>query len=138
MARHVRNAGGAGASLWRTTIICSPAGLFTSSDTPRMPSDRRRLVAVVAALLLTIGSGLLVGGALIQTWVLVTAGAVLLVGATVVLTLVLGNLDPVKEAPEAEPQFIAPFEVPLFERLSDPVLLVDRQGLVLRASASTA
>ena len=93
---------------------------------------------MVAALLLTIGSGLLVGGALIQTWVLVTAGAVMLVGATVVLTLVLGNLDPVKPAPDPVAQFISPFDVPLFERLSDPVLLVDRQGLVLRASASTA
>ena len=78
------------------------------------------------------------GGALIQEWALVSAGAVMLVGATVVLTLALGSNDPRKQAPEPLPPFIPPFEVPLFERLSDPVLLVDRQGLVLRASASTA
>lgn len=93
---------------------------------------------MVAALLLTVGSGLLVGGALIQAWAFVTAGAVMLVGATVVLTLILGSPDPWKQAPDPVPLIIAPFEVPLFERLSDPVLLVDRQGLVLRASASTA
>ena len=103
-----------------------------------MQSDRRRLVAVIAALLLTIGSGLLVGGALVQVWALTIAGALMLVGATVVLTVSLSTIDSEKRATSPAPVLAPPFEVPLFERLSDPVLLVDRKGTVLRASASTA
>lgn len=97
---------------------------------------RRRLVAVAAALLLTVGSGLLVGSALVQRGWLTVVGAVLLVAATALLTYAVG-------APDSNSATLATvlpttFEVPLFERLSDPVLLVDRQGTVLRASASTA
>jgi diguanylate cyclase (GGDEF)-like protein/PAS domain S-box-containing protein len=103
-----------------------------------MPSDRRRLIAVVAALLLTVGSGMLVGGALIQEAALTVVGAVMLVGATVVLTLALGQVEQIPRPPGTMTQPAQPFEVPLFERLSDPVLLVDRRGMVLRASASTA
>ena len=103
-----------------------------------MQSDRRRLIAVVAALLLTVGSGMLVGGALIQEGLLTVIGAVLLIGATVVLTLALGQSQQIARMSAAPAQSTTPFEVPLFERLSDPVLLVDRQGTVLRASASTA
>ena len=103
-----------------------------------MQSDRRRLVAVIAALLLTIGSGLLVGGALLQVWFLTIVGALTLVGATVVLTVSLAAINSEKRTPAPPPVLAPRFEVPLFERLSDPVLLVDRKGMVLRASASTA
>jgi diguanylate cyclase (GGDEF)-like protein/PAS domain S-box-containing protein len=104
-----------------------------------MHPDRRRLIAAAAALLLTVGSGMLVGGALVQRGWLTGLGAALLVGATIILTLALGvseqNEKRVVEPTRAAP---VPFEVPLFERLSDPVLLVDPTGRVLRASASTA
>ncbi len=103
-----------------------------------MHPDRRRLVAAGAALLLTAGAGLLVGGALVDRGWLTVAGAVILVGATAVFTLALEATDTSsKEASELQ-RAAAAFEVPLFERLSDPVLLVDREGTVLRASASTA
>jgi diguanylate cyclase (GGDEF)-like protein/PAS domain S-box-containing protein len=102
-----------------------------------MPPDRRHLVPVTSAALLTVGAGLLVGGALTEQFLLAIAGAVLLVGATVVLTLALGVLYE-KGTPAPAPASTVPFEVPLFERLSDPVLLVDRHGTVIRASASTA
>jgi diguanylate cyclase (GGDEF)-like protein/PAS domain S-box-containing protein len=97
---------------------------------------RRRLVAAAAALLLTVGSGLLVGTALVQRGWLIVVGALLLVAATALLTHALSvpGQDPAKPAAEVS----TVFDVPLFERLSDPVLLVDRQGTVLRASASTA
>lgn len=101
-----------------------------------MPVHRSRLVPAAAALALTVGSGLLVGGALVQQWPLTIAGAVLLVGGTAVFTLALGVSRGGRQANVPSPH--APFEVPLFERLSDPVLLVDRKGTVLRASASTA
>ena len=105
-----------------------------------MHPDRRRLVAAASALCLTVGSGLFVGGALVENGTLLTiVGALLLVGATVVLMLALGSgrNEPAETlpAPLSRP---TPFEVALFERLSDPVLLVDRKGVVLRASASTA
>jgi diguanylate cyclase (GGDEF)-like protein/PAS domain S-box-containing protein len=98
---------------------------------------RRRLVVVAAAMLLTVGAGLLVGGTLVQQWALTIAGAAMLVGATVVLAL---DMIPAAQTGSvaAVAPLTAPFEVPLFERLSDPVLLVDRDGKVLRASASTA
>jgi diguanylate cyclase (GGDEF)-like protein/PAS domain S-box-containing protein len=90
-------------------------------------------------LLLTVGAGLLVGGALVERAWLTGAGAVILVGATAVFTLSLGVANSAaKRNSEPSPSAAPPFEVPLFERLSDPVLLVDRQGTVLRASASTA
>jgi diguanylate cyclase (GGDEF)-like protein/PAS domain S-box-containing protein len=97
---------------------------------------RRRLVAAAAALLLTVGSGLLVGSALVQKGFLTVVGALLLVAATALLTHVLGAPDQSAAKPPAA--MPTPFDVRLFERLSDPVLLVDRQGTVLRASASTA
>ena len=105
-----------------------------------MHPDRRRLVAAASALCLTVGSGLFVGGALVENGTLLTiVGALLLVGATVVFMLALGSgrNEPAETlpAPLSRP---TPFEVALFERLSDPVLLVDRKGVVLRASASTA
>jgi len=104
-----------------------------------MHPDRRRLVAVAAAALLTVGSGLLVGGTLVQRGWLTVAGAVMLVGATAVFTIALGLPDHVStDLVSRSPSVAPPFEVPLFERLSDPVFLVDRQGTVLRASASTA
>jgi hypothetical protein len=56
-----------------------------------MHPDRRRLVAAAAATLLTVGSGLLVGGALVRSPWLTVLGAVMLVGATGVFTLALGN-----------------------------------------------
>ena len=101
-----------------------------------MLNQRRRVVAVAAAVALTVGSGMLVGGALVEQWTLTLAGALLLVGGTAVLTLVLGTVASSDRTPANSA--LAPFEVPLFERLSDPVLLVDRDGTVLRASASTA
>lgn len=103
-----------------------------------MPHQRRRVVAVAAAVALTVGSGLLVGGALVQQWALTIAGALLLVVGTAILTLALGPLASSDRNTLANSAALAPFEVPLFERLSDPVLLVDREGTVLRASASTA
>lgn len=77
------------------------------------------------------------GGALIEAMWLAMMGALLLIAATTVLTVVVGGT--VKQPPhsEFEPRLPTPFEVPLFERLSDPVLLVDRKGTVLRASAAT-
>lgn len=103
-----------------------------------MHPERRRLVGAAAAVLLTVGSGALVGGALSESGWLSIVGALLLVGATAVLGVALGM--PVSEdgsrAVPAAPR--PPFEMHLFERLSDPVLLVDRRGKVLRASASTA
>ena len=101
-----------------------------------MEQDRRRLVVVAAALLLTVGAGLLVGGTLVEQWPVTIGGAAILVGATVVLSL---TIVPFESAPRKDPvAHSVAFEVPLFERLSDPVLLVDRAGRVLRASASTA
>ena len=104
-----------------------------------MNPNRRRLVAAAAALLLTVGAGTLVGGALVQRGWLTGLGAALLVGATIILTLALGVSEKketeVAEPPRSRP---VPFEVPIFERLSDPVLLVDPTGKVLKASASTA
>ena len=103
-----------------------------------MHPDRRRLVAAAAATLLTVGSGVLVGGTLVRSSWLTIAGAVMLVGATAVFNLALGvpaGAPPTAGSPAPSS---APFEVPLFERISDPVLLVDREGRVLRASASTA
>ena len=98
---------------------------------------RPKLVAASAALLLTIGAGLLVGGTLVQRGWITGLGALLLVGGTTMLTLVLGaSTEPTKQVESLASK--TPFEVPLFERLSDPVLLVDRSGTVLRASASTA
>jgi diguanylate cyclase (GGDEF)-like protein/PAS domain S-box-containing protein len=99
-----------------------------------MPADRRRLIAAASAVALTVGSGLLVGGALLQQWALTVAGALLLVGGTAILTLALGGITGVSRGLTP----VVPFEMPLFERLSDPVLLVDRKGMVLSASASTA
>jgi diguanylate cyclase (GGDEF)-like protein/PAS domain S-box-containing protein len=88
-------------------------------------------------MLLTVGAGLLVGGTLVQQWALTIAGAAMLVGATVVLALDMIPAEPARSVGVVAP-LSPPFEVPLFERLSDPVLLVDRDGRVLRASASTA
>ena len=106
-----------------------------------MQPDRRRLVAIAAALSLTVGAGLLVGGALLQRGWLTTSGALLLIGGAVVFASVLGSSSEKsagvpEEAPA--PPVTTPFEVRLFERISDPVLLVDRTGTVIRASASTA
>ena len=103
-----------------------------------MHPDRRRLVAAAAATLLTVGSGLLVGGALVRSPWLTVAGAIMLVGATAVFTVALGSAAESKTASSEPSATAASFEVPLFERISDPVLLVDRDGKVLRASASTA
>jgi len=106
-----------------------------------MQPDRRRLVAIAAALSLTVGAGLLVGGAQLQLGWLTTSGALLLIVGTVVFAAVLGSgSETSKETPEASPAppVATPFEVRLFERISDPVLLVDRTGNVIRASASTA
>jgi diguanylate cyclase (GGDEF)-like protein/PAS domain S-box-containing protein len=103
-----------------------------------MHPDRRRLVAAAAATLLTVGSGLLVGGALVRSPWLTVAGAVLLVGATAVFTVALGSAADSKHSGSHPAVTPTSFEVPLFERISDPVLLVDRDGKVLRASASTA
>jgi diguanylate cyclase (GGDEF)-like protein/PAS domain S-box-containing protein len=80
---------------------------------------------------------LLVGGALIEAWWLAVIGALVLVAATTVLAVAVGETPKQNSAPEPGPRLPTPFEVPLFERLSDPVLLVDRKGTVLRASAST-
>ena len=55
-----------------------------------MHPDRRRLVAAAAATLLTVGSGVLVGGTLVRSSWLTIAGAVMLVGATAVFNLALG------------------------------------------------
>jgi diguanylate cyclase (GGDEF)-like protein/PAS domain S-box-containing protein len=88
-------------------------------------------------MLLTVGAGLLVGGTLVQQWALTILGAAMLVGATVVLAVDMIPTEQARSLPTAAP-LSPPFEVPLFERLSDPVLLVDREGTVLRASASTA
>lgn len=102
-----------------------------------MHRDRRRVFAAAAAFLLTVGSGALVGGTLVaQAW-LTVLGAVLLVMATAVLTVTLNAADAAQPTTIARAPSTA-FEVHLFERLSDPVLLVDRRGKVLRASASTA
>jgi diguanylate cyclase (GGDEF)-like protein/PAS domain S-box-containing protein len=103
-----------------------------------MHPDRRRLVAAAAALLLTVGAGLLVGGTLVQRGWVTGLGAVLLVGGTTMLTLALGTPPEPSKKDESSTAAESKFEVPLFERLSDPVLLVDRNGKVLRASASTA
>ena len=106
-----------------------------------MHPDRRRLVAAASALCLTVGSGLFVGGALVENGTLLTiVGSLMLVGATVVFMLALGSGKHAvaEETPLVPPSRPTPFEVALFERLSDPVLLVDRKGVVLRASASTA
>jgi diguanylate cyclase (GGDEF)-like protein/PAS domain S-box-containing protein len=99
--------------------------------------DRRRFVVLAAALLLTVGAGLLVGGALVEQHGLTIGGAAMLVGATVVLALAMIPAEH-RTSVVAASVPSAPFEVPLFERLSDPVLLVDRDGKVIRASASTA
>jgi diguanylate cyclase (GGDEF)-like protein/PAS domain S-box-containing protein len=101
-----------------------------------MHPDRRRLVAASAATLLTVGSGMLVGGAMVRSWWLTVIGAGMLIGATAVFTTALGGHGEPPAEPVPPP--INTFDVPLFERLSDPVLLVDRQGRVIRASASTA
>lgn len=73
-----------------------------------------------------------------SSW-LTVAGAVMLVGATAVFTIAIGvPIDVARQGDSPGLPSPLPFEVPLFERLSDPVLLVDRDGKVLRASASTA
>lgn len=105
-----------------------------------MHPDRRRPVGAAAALLLTVGSGSLVGGALSDQGWLTMLGALLLVAATAVLAATLGQAGSTGQRPSLVSPAASrtPFEVHLFERLSDPVLLVDRRGTVLRASASTA
>lgn len=97
---------------------------------------RSRVVGAAAAALLAAGAGSLVGGALLGAWWFTFAGATILVAAAVALTLVLGGQA--TDAAPAPPPLAPPPEVPLFERLSDPVFLVDRSGIVRRASASAA
>src|SRR5574338_466633 len=127
MAGHPATTGGL-ARLCGRRDLHAPA-----SRTPRpspLPPERRRLVVVATALLLTVGAGLLVGGALTEAWALTITGAAILVSATVVLSLTM--VPPESTGAAREPATnAAPFEVPLFERLSDPVLLVDRAGKVL-------
>lgn len=98
-----------------------------------MSLDLRRVTAAAAALLLTVGAGLLVGGTLIERGWLTALGAFLLVSGTAVFTYVL--LGP---GSAASGSAMAPPHLPLFERVSDPVLLVNREGIVLQASAATA
>jgi diguanylate cyclase (GGDEF)-like protein/PAS domain S-box-containing protein len=73
---------------------------------------------------------------MVRSWWLTVIGAGMLIGATAVFTTALGGHGEPPAEPVPPP--INTFDVPLFERLSDPVLLVDRQGRVIRASASTA
>jgi len=135
LSERLRNAPGAGASLQEGGVPSLPF----PQPVLLVMQPRRRLVAVAAALLLTVGSGLLVGSALVQKGWLTVVGALLLVGATALLTYALGVPDEgVRRVEKPAVAVSTPFDVPLFERLSDPVLLVDREGTVLRASASTA
>lgn len=129
----------AGSQRRRVWRVCLAGGDFlASTPTPKvLDPSRHRLLTLAAALLLTVGSGLLVGGALIDASAVTVLGAVVLIGATTALAISLGGEARTQEKTAPEPRLPAPFEVPLFERLSDPVLLVDRKGTVLRASAST-
>lgn len=108
-----------------------------------MPSDRRHLAASTSAVLLTLGAGAVVGGAALDRAGVAAAGALLLVAATAVLTRALGSRpEPVADdAPDSlapEGPTDPPIHVPLLEQLSDPVLLVDRDGRIRRASVATA
>lgn len=111
-----------------------------------MRTENRNVAAATAAILLTIGSGALVGGGITRQGWLAIAGALVLVVGAVILTWSMSPQPPSKAVTTQPPPLaaaskaasLAPFEVPLFERLSDPVFLVDRSGTVLHASASTA
>jgi diguanylate cyclase (GGDEF)-like protein/PAS domain S-box-containing protein len=113
-----------------------------------MPTDRRTATVAIVAIVLTIGSGVLVfGGTSGRPW-LAVLGALCLVVGSVTLAWALARQPatgavaspppPLALFPAAVPAPAPPVEVPLFERLSDPVFLVDRAGTVLHASASTA
>jgi diguanylate cyclase (GGDEF)-like protein/PAS domain S-box-containing protein len=112
-----------------------------------MPAEKRTAAVATAAFVLTIGSGALVfGGTSGLRW-LAVLGALVLVAGSIGLTWALAPQPPRAAMTSAPPPIASaapigppatPFEVPLFERLSDPVFLVDRTGTVLHASASTA
>ncbi len=110
-----------------------------------MPTDQRHLSTAAAAAILTVGSGSLVGGAVAgQAW-LAGVGAIIMIGATIILALSLRTPPRESHSPAPPPPLVLEAAVvrpapaaPLFERVSDPVLLVDREGKVLHASASTS
>lgn len=105
-----------------------------------MTTDRRHLTVVSSAVLLSTGAVSLVGGSATGSAWLEAAGTIVMAGATILFAWALrARTDARHPAPPPPP---APeprrASLPLFERLSDPVLLVSREGLVIHASASTA
>jgi diguanylate cyclase (GGDEF)-like protein/PAS domain S-box-containing protein len=119
-------------------------------------ANERRPFSVAGAVLLLLGAVLAVSAAFLGRPRLAVAGVLLLSGALIAVILARKTvseayavppladipvralmLDAVPMAPAPPQATPPPMEVPLFERLSDPVLLLDEGGLVTRASAST-
>jgi diguanylate cyclase (GGDEF)-like protein/PAS domain S-box-containing protein len=123
----------------------------------RMRQDRRRILTVTGAALLAVGVAAVIFGAALNRGMLAVVGVAFLVGALLAVVGIRSTpaperpLLPLLQASALDSTAITPvamqtttsappaphLEVALFERLSDPVLLVDENGVVSHASAST-
>jgi len=105
-----------------------------------MTTERRRLFIASAAVLLSAGAASLVGGGATGSSGLQAVGGLVMAVAAVLFGL--GIRSPARDRGPTPPprpgSDLRRVSLPLFERLSDPVLLVNREGLVIHASASTA